>query len=249
MWTDELARLVAASLAALFLASGTVKVAGRDGPRAWGAVVQTLIGNRLGRVVGKLLPLAELTVAATLVLAPATGLRLASAMLAGLAGGVLAARRSPLRGAKCSCLGALSRARIGLPLAVRNLGLALAAFAASFTAASSSSLGLQTVLFGFGVFLLASLAPRIQSLRQARVGSQLKEFDRNDGRDALIVVLAPGCPPCERLAPGLARFAADRPELPVTVAIGPGHPDERKLRRRHRWCCRPCGRRPRSREA
>jgi hypothetical protein len=228
VWTDELARLVAASLAAMFLVSGTIKVVGRDGPRTWGAVIQTLLGNRLGRVVGKLLPLAELTVAATLVLAPATGLRLASAMLAVLAGGVLAAARSPLRGTKCTCLGALSRARIGLRLALRNLGLALAAFAASFAAPLPGPLGVGALLIGLGVFLLSSLAPRVQGLGRVRVGSRVYGIELDGERGALIVVLSPGCPPCEGLAPELARFAADRPRLALTVAIGPGAPSERE---------------------
>jgi hypothetical protein len=104
-----------------------VALAKLDGWQVWSASVAEWLPTRLPvRAVRIAVPAIEALTAALLLLAPATGLLVAAALLGGFGSGVLALGRRA-QGKDCGCFGTLLPARIGRGLAIRNLLLAAVA--------------------------------------------------------------------------------------------------------------------------
>lgn len=171
-------------------------------------------------------PAAELAVAGLLLAAPRAGLAAAALLFAALAAGVTRLRAEH-DGAPCACFGPVARGRIGRGLVVRDAVLAAVALAAVPFAASTgppSSLAL-----GAGVALAAGalLATRLGDgppRRRLEVGRRLRVRGLPAGQPAVVVLLSPGCRPCQDLAPHL-RSVADLTRVPLLVGVAPGDRD------------------------
>jgi len=130
--THPILHAITAVVGAMFVAAAFGKV---DAWPRWSATSAALLGSHtsLGRLVRAGLPALEAAIGVLTFVRPVWGLATGSALLFVLAGGVLAlASRSA--GTECGCFGALMPSQIGLPLALRNLALALAAAVAAFFA-------------------------------------------------------------------------------------------------------------------
>jgi len=165
-------RLTSGLLAAMFGVSALGKL---DGWNLWSSSVYQWIGRaRLAVIVKVGLPLAEIIGAGALMVRPTFGLQIAAALLAALGLGVLVIRKSHA-GADCGCFGSFGAAgRIGLPLAARNLALALLAAVFAYLSARKgnnraiTSPGLLALMVATSIVLLVRESRSIVSLRLLR---------------------------------------------------------------------------------
>lgn len=119
-----------------------VALAKLDGWQVWSASVAEWLPARLPvRAVRIAVPAIEALTAMVLLLAPATGLLVAAALLGGFGGGVLVLGRRA-QGKDCGCFGTLLPGRIGRGLAIRNLLLAAIAAIACLLAWRATAPGL-----------------------------------------------------------------------------------------------------------
>jgi hypothetical protein len=161
--------LVSGLLASMFGVSALGKI---DGWNLWSGSVYRLFGRAmLARTVKIGLPLAEVIGAVALIVRPASGLQIAAVLLGALGLGVLVLRSSHT-GADCGCFGSFGAAgRIDVPLAARNLVLAL--LAAGFAYVSShhdgdrpiTSAGLLALMVATSIVLLMREGHSLVSLR------------------------------------------------------------------------------------
>lgn len=94
---------------------------------SWQTTVALMISHRRLRMgLSVIIPLIELAVGATILIEPGISFLCASVLLAFFGIGVISANRRHA-GVECGCFGAFFPSRIGLGLAVRNLGFAMLA--------------------------------------------------------------------------------------------------------------------------
>lgn len=126
-------------------------------------------GKHLTKLVRVAVPLVEMMICATLLIAPARGLLLSSVLLAVFAGGVYVLSKNHA-GSKCNCLGALASSTISPLLALRNLLLALVAAIGAQLADRSRMLSITPpeVALTLLVGLIILLYGEGQRLRKAR---------------------------------------------------------------------------------
>ncbi len=224
-------RLFASMLAALFMAAGLSKVWGAEAWRIWSAAAGAAAAGRRtwAAALAALLPGAELLTVGLLVADPGRGLAAGALLLAGLGAGVLAVGPR-MAGSPCSCYGPLSHATISPGLAVRNFSLSLLAVAASLPSLPGP-LRPGELLVGavLGAVLLMAGAG-VEGRGRVMIGKRLHGLAGLTDAPAVIVVLSPGCPACERLAPMLAGFASQHRAAGLRVVIGAGpEPDRVRL--------------------
>jgi thiol-disulfide isomerase/thioredoxin len=220
-------RLVAAFLASLFLIAGSTKIWSARARRGWREFARRAESGRMrGVALTILLPAAELLTAGMLVADARTGLIAAAALTAALGAGVLTVR-TRLAGSRCSCFGPFSHDAVGVNLAIRNFLLAVVAVVAAGLSVSGATLRPDEVAVGAalaGAFLAGGAWSKAR--REIVVGRRLAGVSRAQA-PGVIVVVSPGCPPCERLAPELSAFASEHPDAGLEVIIGPGPEHER----------------------
>jgi hypothetical protein len=181
---------------------------------AWSSLAAAAApGRRSAGLLGVGLPVAEVLVACLLLAAPRAGLVAAAGLLVLLGAGVLAVA-GRLEGRRCSCFGAAHDSRLGRGLALRNLALAGgAAIIAPVAPMAPAGAGFVALALSLSALPVVLIWVR-RSRRQApTVGVRLA----NPGAPRLVVVLAPGCGPCHRLAPAVRTL--DVPGLEVLAAV------------------------------
>jgi hypothetical protein len=221
---DGLPAAVGPALAALLVVAVLGKALDRGGWRI--LAVRAGSAHARGTALWLGVPAAELAAAGLLVAFPRAGLVAAAALLAALAAGVAHLRRTD-EGAPCACFGPAVEGRIGRALVVRNAVLAAIALAAAPFAASTGPPPLAATAAGVGAVALALVAARLRQASARRPlapGRRLRATGLTAGRPAIVVLLSPGCPPCEALAPHL-RAVADLGRVPLLVGVGPGDRD------------------------
>jgi methylamine utilization protein MauE len=146
-----------------------VALAKLDGWQVWSASVAEWLPVGLPiRAVCIAVPAIEVLTAVLLLLAPATGLLAAAALLGVFGGGVLLLSRRA-QGKDCGCFGTLLPSRIGRGLAVRNLLLAALAAVAGLLAGGATVPGLSPP----AILLFALLGALLVLGGEARRTSQL----------------------------------------------------------------------------
>ena len=146
-----------------------VALAKLDGWQVWSASVAEWLPVGLPiRAVCIAVPAIEVLTAVLLLLAPATGLLAAAALLGVFGGGVLLLSRRA-QGKDCGCFGTLLPSRIGRGLAVRNLLLAAVAAVAGLLAGRATVPGLSPP----AILLFALLGALLVLGGEARRTSQL----------------------------------------------------------------------------
>lgn len=221
MGSVYVAASVAAGLALLLGAAVVGKVHDRDGWRI--LAVQAAGSGRRSRLLLIVLPLAEGAVAVALLATPQLGLVAATALFATLALGVHRLRPR-LDGAPCACFGAIAPGAIGRALVRRNAMLAAFALVALPFApllGPPAPVELAAGALGAALLLTASRLSRLRPRLPLHAGARLRLRSRPAGEPAVIVLLAPGCPPCERLAAQLPALAAVS-AVPILVGVRPG---------------------------
>jgi hypothetical protein len=215
------ATLVACLYAGLFGAAAIGKAIDSDGWSSLAAAVARRRSTAAALRVG--LPVAEALVALLLLAAPRAGLLAAAGLLALLGAGVLAVAPR-LGGTPCSCFGAMKAAPVGRGLALRNLALAGGAAAVAPAAAMAPAGS------GYIVVAAAGCAVPVLAARFRRGNRQAPTPGLRlglPGEPRLVVVLAPGCGPCGRLAPAVRSL--DLPGVRVEAAVAAtGDAEERR---------------------
>jgi peroxiredoxin len=223
----EPAGLVAqAALAGVFLVAALAKLGDRAGSRA--ALTGFGVPGVLAGPLGVLLSLAELAVAAALLLVPEPGALASLALLLAFSAAIVV---NLLRGhaPDCHCFGSLHSAPVSWWTVARNLLLALVAAGLVWSAPSWVLLG------GLAGALAVTLAERRRARRSVvglAMGAEAPAFSLpaldgstvsleslvERGRPVLLVFSDPGCGPCSLLAPRLAEWQRDlRGQLSVWV--------------------------------
>jgi len=163
--------------------------------------------------------------ACLLLAAPRAGLVAAAGLMALLAAGVFAVA-GRLDGQPCSCFGALKAAPVGRRLAFRNLALAAGA-AAVAPAADLAPAGAGYVAVAAAGCAVPVLAGWFRGTRRqaptpgARLGKP--------GVPRLVVVLAPGCGPCGRVAPAVRSLEVPGVQVEAVLAATGDEAERRSL--------------------
>jgi hypothetical protein len=120
----EVLQGAAASFGFIFVVAGVAKL---DNWRDWNETLGNLLPSRPGaRAIGRFLPTLELAAGALALIRPALGLLACGTLLValGFSAGFFSLSHS---GEACNCFGAVMPSQIGARLAVRNVGLGIAA--------------------------------------------------------------------------------------------------------------------------
>lgn len=233
-------------LAAVFATAGFAKLADLEGSRS--AVAGFGVRRRLAWLLGTLLPLVELAVAAALV--PDASARwgaLASVvlLLAFAAAIVLNLRRG--RTPECRCFGQVHSAPVGWRTAARNLALTGLAVTVAVAAGEKTELGAAGTAAAGAAIVLGSLVLVWRGSGRAgehrawdgglAVGADAPEFElpaleggtislaalRERGKPVLLVFADVQCAPCAALAPEIVRWQTEHAEALTIGVIERGH--------------------------
>lgn len=229
--------IVALALATVLVIAGAAKMADLEGSRK--AVAAFGIPARLARMIGTVLPVAELATAALLISGVAgagtllyLGAFFALAMLAAFCGGItinLIRGRAP----ECHCFGQLHSTPVSELTLLRSGGLfSLATFVASGGNVAVAAVAAAALVFAALLLRLRTWVTPTGGVRPLSVGSPAPDFELpgldgssvslaqllRPGRSLLLVFADPQCGPCIELAPEIAEWQRRYGDA-LTVAV------------------------------